>query len=244
MRLALSSLSLAALVAAAISPPLGAQDPAPVATLEISPPQSLAIGDLAVVAVDPSSNVQDPQFAVVPAPANPADVRIGRDERGNPCAYLVAGADAKGELVYTVVVAANLNGGTIVATTTVTFGAAPQPPTPQPTPTPTPPAAKSLWLISIYDTAAPDPQTAALAADSAFWYSLSQSGQQFRTFDAADPEAAPFVAAAAKLGISTPCLLYMDADSHKVLRVDPLPRTEAQIQADVAALTGRTSDDR
>lgn len=209
-----------------------AQDPVPV--LKITPPQNIAIGDLAVVEVDPTSNVQDVQLVVIPSPVNPANWQIRKD-----AGFLVCGADQPAGGLFTIIAAGNLNGATITATTTVTFGK----PEPNPPPPPPGPSASHLWLILAYDTTAQNPQINSLISDSAYWYTVISAGHQFRFFDAGNAAAKPFVEAASKLGTATPFILFMDADTKKVLAVKSLPLDKAGVDAEIKALTGKSSEE-
>lgn len=221
---------------AALCGPLGAQDPAPVAVLKLIAPTVVNVGDLATVKVDGTSNAQDVQFMLVPTPANPENVHVFADGIDFVC-----GADEPSGGVFTVVAAGNLNGKTITATAVVTFGKKPVPPTPTPPTPPTPtPVASHLWLILVYDTTNPAPTTSALVSDSAFWYSLAKEGHQNAVLDASGAAAKPYADQAAKLNVVAPFVLYMDADTKKVLAAEPMPTDKAAVEAEVNALTGKT----
>jgi hypothetical protein len=223
-----------------LTSPLAADDPPPTPVFKLDAPASVAIGDLATVTVNPASNVQDVQFLIAPACLNPLNVKTGPD-----FVSFVCGADCPKGGRFTVFAAANLNGKTVTAEAIVVFGQPPTPPGPNPPPNPTPPpgpAASHLWLISVYDTTAHAPDIEALTSDSAFWYSLQQRGHQFRFFDVQNAQAKPFVDAAAKLQAAPPFVLYMDADTKKVLTIQPLPQDKAAVTAEVNALTGKSEE--
>lgn len=221
----------AALVMAilAVTAPLGAQDPPPAAVLKLDAPATVAVGDLATVTVNPSSNVQDVQFKVSDC-INPLNVKTGPD-----FVSFVCGSDKPKGGKFTVFAAGNLNGKTYIAEAIVTFG---EPPTPPPPPPPPGPTAAHLWLIAVYDTTAHTPEIDSLTSDSPFWFSLQQKGHQFRFYDTQNAQAKPFIDAAAKVKGSVPFILYMDADTKKILTVQSLPADKAAVSAEVNVLTG------
>lgn len=216
----------------AATTPLAADDPLPPAVLKLDAPATVAIGDLATVTVNPSSNVQDVQFLIAPACLNPLNVKTGPD-----FVSFVCGADCPKGGKFTVFAAGNLNGKTITAEAIVVFG---QPQPPPPPPPPPGPSASHLWLISIYDKASAPAEITALVSDSPFWYGLSIAGHQYKFMGPTDAMAKPYVDAAAKFGVSGPFLLYMDADTKKVLAVQSLPQDKAAVTAEINALTGKS----
>lgn len=222
-----------------LTSPLAADDPPPTPVFKLDAPASVAIGDLATVTVNPASNVQDVQFLIAPACLNPLNVKTGPD-----FVSFVCGADCPKGGKFTVFAAGNLNGKTVMAEAIVVFGHPPTPPGPNPPPPGPPPgpAASHLWLIAVYDTTTHVPEIDVLTSDSPFWYGITQKGHQFRFYDATNLQAKPFVDAGAKLKSAPPFILYMDADTKKVLTIQSLPQDAAAVTAEVNSLTGKSEE--
>jgi hypothetical protein len=221
-----------------LSAPLDAQDPAPVAVLKLSAPATVNVGDLATVSVDPSSNVQDVQFVCVPMPSKASNWAPHGD-----FAELVCGADCPDGGVFTIVAAANLNGKTITATTTVTFGAPKPPPEPPPPPGPPPALATHLRIVTLDDAGTRTPETAAVLNDAKFWASVFANGHQMWEGTKDNPDAAPFFNLV-PAGVGLPAILFIDADKNKTIEADRLPGNTAEIAAIIAKLTGKSLEDK
>lgn len=241
-----AALTLALLLLAS---PLAADDPAVIPVLKLVAPENVNVGDLATVSVDPASNVQDVQFLIAPACANPLNVKTGID-----FVSFVAGADKPKGGHFTVFAAANLNGKTVTADVVVRFTVPEPPPNPGPGPSPPPgpgppptpppaPVATHLWIVTIDDAASRTQQTAATLDDPNFWPKLEGAGHKFRQYDASNPAAADYLKLVPAT-ITGPVVIFVDAalvnGKGRVLEIDPLPASADGLAAIVAKLTGKT----
>lgn len=208
--------------------------------------ESVGLGDMATVTIDPKSTAQGIVWSVVPAPATASNWRphVPSDPtHASNADYFADLCNGTQPGTFVVVAAGSLNGQTVIAQQTVTFAAIeppvpPQPPGPQPNP-PTPPVASKLWILTIDDRTTRTNAHAALLSDGEFWRQVSVAGHKFREYDVSDPTMAPWLTAAKSAGVLPPLVVYQDQATGKLLEVDALPDSEDGVAATIKKLTGK-----
>jgi hypothetical protein len=230
---------------ALLASPALAQEPPPAAILKLSASETVNVGDMAKIAVDPSSNVQAIVFDVFPKPTKSGNF-CWKD--GDEFATLVCGADAPKGGIFSIVAAGNLNGKTVIASTTITFvvpsppPVPPEPPGPVPPPNPPAPVAKSLWIVTLDDASTRTQQTAVTLSDATFWPGLAAAGHKYRQYDKSNPAAQPFLKFI-PAGVAGPAVLFINAETNKLLEAGALPADAKGLAQIVAKLTGKTLDE-